>query len=518
MSYPIRKIARIYLEADSAFAINSGKIGLIHDNEILRDANGLPFIPGTSLAGVIRHLMGSADETAMVFGSGGKDGVGSRVMISSAHLIGEVGKVIEGLQAIPESNFYNHFQRLPFRDHVAINEKGAAVKGAKFDDEIIFKGTRFVFDIELICESSQEPVWDKLLNALVHPDFRIGHGSRKGMGKLKVLEESRQMSYDLRLDEGLDNYLQKSASLNGDLPGEKNAVISNGMSNDEYRLEKFELVPEDFFLFGAGYGDSDVDRTSKREKMVTWIDGKPRISEQEYILIPATSIKGALAHRVIFYYNSEIGNHIQSTDQSDDKFTSADLDSIIKQLKKLGEIEKLSLETSDKEFNSRLEAVSNFNFSETDEWVRFEKELANDLEFAKRKDKTEDISTKIVRDLFGYASDQEQAKGQGQRGNVVIEDIYIPYHPDKEKIFNHVKIDRFTGGASNSALFQEKAYYHPAEISIEIFIKKTVLDINPHYSIAWNKAINDLKSGLIPLGGMTTKGHGLFKPSNSPKS
>jgi CRISPR/Cas system CSM-associated protein Csm3 (group 7 of RAMP superfamily) len=97
MSYPIRKIARIYLKAESAFAINSGKIGLIHDNEILRDANGLPFIPGTSLAGVIRHLLGGTDETSDVFGSGGKNGEGSRVMISSAHLVGEEGKVLEGI-------------------------------------------------------------------------------------------------------------------------------------------------------------------------------------------------------------------------------------------------------------------------------------------------------------------------------------------------------------------------------------------------------------------------------------
>jgi CRISPR/Cas system CSM-associated protein Csm3 (group 7 of RAMP superfamily) len=518
MSYPIRKIARIYLKAESAFAINSGKIGLIHDNEILRDANGLPFIPGTSLAGVIRHLLGGTDETSDVFGSGGKNGEGSRVMISSAHLVGEEGKVLEGLQALPESNFYSYFQRLPFRDHVAINEKGAAVKGAKFDDEIIFKGTRFVFDIEMICESSKEPVWDKLLSVLFHPDFRIGHGTRKGMGKLKLLEESRQVSYDLTSNEGLDNYLKKSASLNGDLPGEQNPVISDGIAHEEYFLEKIELVPEDFFLFGAGYGDSDVDRTSKRENIVSWTDGKPQVSEQQYILIPATSIKGALAHRVIFHYNSEIGNHIQSTIQANEKSASVDLDSILTQLEKLVEIEKLSLETSDEDFNARLNTVTNFEFSETDEWVRFEKELANDLESAKRKDKTEDISTKIIRDLFGYASDQEQAKGQGQRGNVVIEDIYIPYHPDKEKIFNHVKIDRFTGGASNSALFQEKAYYHPAGISIEISIKKTVLDIDPHYSIAWNKAVDDLKSGLIPLGGMTTKGHGLFKPSTSPKS
>ncbi|PZX48288.1 RAMP superfamily CRISPR-associated protein [Algoriphagus chordae] len=518
MSYPIRKNARIHLEAESAFAINSGKVGLIRDNEILRDSNGLPYIPGTTLAGILRHLSGNLEETAQVFGSGGKDGEGSKVMISSACIIGEEGLVIEGLQSLPQTDFYSHFQKLPFRDHVAISEKGAAVKGAKFDEEIIFKGTRFVFDLELICNSAKETSWDSLMDTLFDPDFRIGHGTRKGLGQFKILPDSHQVCYNLNLEEDLENYLKKPSSLNGKLPGDRKQINSLENNFDDYQSEKIELIPVNFFLFGAGFGDMDVDHTSKREKIVSWVDGKPKITEKEFIIIPATSIKGALAHRVMYHYNYKTENFIQSSKGSEEKDTSMDIELLLNKLQSLSQETELTEETTDEKFSAMLEVISNFQFDQDETWITYEKNLTNELDHRSRKGKVADQSKKVIRDLFGYAGDQEQEQGQGQRGNVLVEDCYIPYQEDQEKIFNHVKIDRFTGGASSSALFQEKAYYYPKSISLQILVKKSIFDLDPNYSVAWEKAIEELKSGQIPLGGMTTKGHGLFKPLNSQNS
>ena len=64
----------------------------------------------------------------------------------------------------------------------------------------------------------------------------------------------------------------------------------------------YKLRPENFFLFGSGFGDDDADMTPVKEKKVFWKNGKGELTEYEY-LIPASSVKGALSHRTAFYYN-----------------------------------------------------------------------------------------------------------------------------------------------------------------------------------------------------------------------
>jgi CRISPR/Cas system CMR subunit Cmr4 (Cas7 group RAMP superfamily) len=48
---------KLVLEAQSPMAIYSGAREVGFDNELARDANGLPYIPATSFAGVWRHLV-----------------------------------------------------------------------------------------------------------------------------------------------------------------------------------------------------------------------------------------------------------------------------------------------------------------------------------------------------------------------------------------------------------------------------------------------------------------------------
>ncbi|MBK6948993.1 MAG: hypothetical protein IPH16_13915 [Haliscomenobacter sp.] len=112
-------LAYFVIEADTPFAVGSGEKGFTVDRLIARDALGLPYIPGSSLAGVLRHELDPKDDSEEVmklFGFQAKEtGQGSRINFSSAHLIGADGKmVIEGLQAIDlNSGYYSYFQKLP---------------------------------------------------------------------------------------------------------------------------------------------------------------------------------------------------------------------------------------------------------------------------------------------------------------------------------------------------------------------------------------------------------------------
>jgi len=56
-------------------------------------------------------------------------------------------------------------------------------------------------------------------------------------------------------------------------------------------------------------------------------------------------------------------------------------------------------------------------------------------------------------------------------------------------------------------LFQEKTIADDREYEIEILIEK---NIDIEYINAFESALEDIRTGMLPLGGMTTKGHGVF--------
>ena len=55
--YNYRQLAKIVVEAASPLAIGTGATHILTDSPVVTDINGLPFIPATSLAGVIRHAL-----------------------------------------------------------------------------------------------------------------------------------------------------------------------------------------------------------------------------------------------------------------------------------------------------------------------------------------------------------------------------------------------------------------------------------------------------------------------------
>jgi len=96
---------------------------------------------------------------------------------------------------------------------------------------------------------------------------------------------------------------------------------------------------------------------------------------------------------------------------------------------------------------------------------------------------------------------------------IIMNDILIPDEEGikNDKIFNHVAIDRFTGGAMDGALFSEKVSYFEdenKEVCIDIWLEKT--EFSEKVINAFEETLKDVCKGLLPLGGMTTKGHGIF--------
>lgn len=450
--YTHRHIARLTVEAETPLAVGTGKgSDILTDAPVAKDVNGLPYIPATSIAGVLRHAMGYADNKTdgNPFGYISKpddnddSGRGSDIIFTDAVMVGKEGKALDGIQDIEwEDEFYRAFQDLPIRQHVRIDNKGTAENNGKFDNEVVYKGTRFVFEIELVSDNDNDNHIEKAIERLRYCTLRIGGGTRKGYGKLRVVK-CQQASLDLAKPEDLKKYLKKSSSLAEDWDGFAENSEIGSLDDSKWTHYQLKLKPLDFFMFGSGMGDSDADNVYVSELVVSQGES---IDNNKRVLIPGSSVKGAIAHRTAYHYN------------------------------------------------------------------KIKKRFAGEQ-------KPEDITgcnNEAVAAIFGKADGDKFT-----RGRILIDDIIkgqVKAEADADagekatptaKIFFHNKIDQFTGGTMDGALFQEKVIYDKdAEYTFDIYVETDAL--KDEVVNAFEQSLRDICTGLLPLGGITNRGNGIF--------
>jgi len=430
----IRFLAQITLQAKTPLKVGSGDSDFLSDAPVQKDFNSLPMILGTSIAGVLRDKFRDVlkEKENEIFGyeEHKKDkGQSSNLIVSNAMLCDENSKVVENLGF--DSKFLNKYLNLPLREHTAIDEKGVAKEHSKFDEEIVFKGSRFKFELELLSNGLSHTEWNNILYAILSEDFRLGSGSTKGFGSFECIEiKTRVLNLEDKND--LKEYLNKTSSLNCDFKWQEFIKDDDNLYKNSYTKYTLKLKPDDFFIFGSGFGDDEADNTPVYEKVVIWENNKGSFSKEK-VLIPASSIKGAIAHRVAYHYNRLNGATIENSNG------------------KIGE------------------------------------------------------KNKAVVEIFGHKKESKDNKEVGQKGKILIGDCYLQNQPTK--IFDHVAIDRFTGGAIDGALFQEKTVASSDGFDLEIFLDKSVKDKELE---AFEEALKDICNGMLGLGGMNTKGHGFF--------
>lgn len=429
--YKHRLVARISLEAVSPVAVGSGEKDIITDAPVARDCNGLPYIPGTSLMGIIRHCMNQENLQQLLGFQENDKGEGSKVIISDALLTDENGKALDGLQDWENNEYLRHFQVLPVRQHVKITEKGTAAKTGKFDEQVVYAGTRFVFEIEELSVDGTDTRFKEMLNIISSPTFRIGGGTRCGFGSMKVVSVLYH-AYDLTQEDDLKAYIKKTSCLKDDFElaqkFKPDATLREGWT--KYTLD---LSPMDFFLFSPGFGDKDADMTPVKEERIVWENGKPTFTEA-CTLIPATSVKGAIAHRTAYYWNKLTNRNIE-------------------------EGTALGCE--------KCPAITK---------------------------------------LFGTTNNTDESKQS--IGNVILSDVLLEKTADK--VLPHIRIDKFTGGVMDGALFQEKATIGKGQHIREIlYVNYEALQDNT-IKDAFEHALSDICTGMLPLGGGTNRGNGIF--------
>ena len=303
MADPILHLARITIETLSHLSLRTGADSSGNELPIVTDASGLPAIPGTVLAGACKRCCCRTSEHQAPIPA-----------FSWAHIHNSRDIPVDGLdherlwQRDPLlATFF--LRDLPRRGQIRLGERCSAVQRVRFEYPAIQPGHRFTFEMSLRGTDGRElsSRWDQVKTALVAGDFRLGAAISTGYGSIRVkrLAEAR---LDLRNPKDFQAYalhprrLDQASELLRERPahhedhGEHWLALTLFLQADDFWRCGGGNTP---LLSSAGWGSDALPLTEER---IVWTGGAGRIAKQQVVL-PASVIKGALAHRTAFHHN-----------------------------------------------------------------------------------------------------------------------------------------------------------------------------------------------------------------------
>lgn len=148
------------------------------DLDVIKDAEGKPFIPATSFVGVLRHATENVSKDKLELFWGTKES-------NEPEKIRQSSLICNDLLAKEYA--------LTVRDGVKINnKKGIAETGAKFDYEIIERGSIFDLSLEVNLDGKDDDFKKRMLativNLLEDEKLRIGAKTNNGFGRIRLKE------------------------------------------------------------------------------------------------------------------------------------------------------------------------------------------------------------------------------------------------------------------------------------------------------------------------------------------
>lgn len=471
MRFPLRVFCRITLELTAPCAVGSGEDSVETDQPFATDFNGLPALPGSGLAGMLRAAFrrsnareisnkrpsqfqdSRAEETWFGWQRADK-GESSRVRFSWGHIHDEDDRPVEGLKA-PEqrSDFLGRLSEGLYLDHVRISHLGTAEERGKFDRRVVMSGARFTFDLEIVGKEKNSleelmKVRDELLELLHGPTTRLGGATHSGFGTFKLVRVYSG-AFDLRELADFEAFCAIPARL--DKPTDLATLNLSDLGKSAEAVEQVDMTlsPETFFLVGGAQpaqqpgddGENPPDINPVRRAEIEWKNHRGAFKKPA-LYIPATAIKGAIRHRVAFHYN------------------------------RLNAVFSEQLETPE-------EAVGEQN--------------------------------QALRELFGYCKDSRGGAQDGASGRLLFSDIELCDYEGFERKLMHTSVDSFTGGVRNRMLFSELALSpNGPDIELSIFIEEP-RDIDGRALQALRLALEDLAAGRLAIGSGSGRGNGRFR-------
>lgn len=335
MIYPWRRVARITLQFETAFLIGSGDERDGVDRTFVTDHLGLPFITGSTMAGVLRAELGrrGMDEAVLVrlFGNQTKaEGQAARLWISDAR-IHDQRNPVEGwpapLSLTENENPHLHYARTPEpeRSHVKLDAGGTADEHMLFNEHLVPAGHRFTFELVLWDVATGEAeslhdAWRTLLALVRSGEVRIGSGSRRGLGRAAV-QRLVAGDFNLSVPEGWAVWQRHPVAL-----AETSPVLQTPLDLPDLPALvgsvsiELKLALSSGWRIGLGKKEKEkakVDLKARRELRVYW-DGDEAHGD-DCLVLPGTSLKGPLRHRALYHWLLAHGRLLDSSAASSDE-------------------------------------------------------------------------------------------------------------------------------------------------------------------------------------------------------
>ena len=483
--YPVLYLACIVLETTTPLSIASGNREGAFDTLLVRDANGLPAIPGSSLAGVLRSLFAGVPDMPnceTVFGyAEGNEGWPSRVHVSWGAIHDARDQPVEGLLLGEETKRLQDDPLLTSvagvspltRDHIRIHHRGAGDDMGKFDRTALHSGHRFSVEVTFWsrgdhCSAAarDRDIWETLLSLFSHPGFRLGGHTRRGLGTVKVerVHQARFILYEA-----------------GDYG--RYCALSNGLSKTEGLTElpvkerdhgwvscSLDLQPEEGWRFGQGAEpllkeDKEANLLPVTEPRVYWDGNRGKLGPAR-VLIPASGIKGPLAHRVAFHYDCLTGDWATA--------------------------ERCKLDHPPGETPPPHPAVAAL------------------FGHAKNMDKKPDDQATSPEPEQQARDNTLPEQDRGRAGWLYVDDIYLDRGMDTRREVHrqwHNGIDRFTGGVRHHVLYGEELIWRNT-LKLTLHLDPSAKSVDKTCRDALCLALEDLCQGRLAIGGGSGKGHG----------
>ena len=260
------------------------------DIQVMKDKNGDAFIPGTSLAGVLRQYI-EADNpraAALIFGTDLEEPSAYDMELQSSAIIYD----------IKLSN-----ATIVHRDSVNLDGlTGTGIKHGKFDYEVIDQGAHGTFAAELILRNIHEKDRDLLENTLM----RLGHHLADGfhLGARTAIGFGKAVLEDINIDVYDFHNVDDTAAYFLDKPPKKQITFKKKASEHGYPADSF-VIDADFVLEGGlMVRDSDKSHLTGGEAEDGKIDAIMMRDSDGNWRVPGSSLKGVLRHRCEYILQS----------------------------------------------------------------------------------------------------------------------------------------------------------------------------------------------------------------------
>lgn len=117
----------------------------------------------------------------------------------------------------------------------------------------------------------------------------------------------------------------------------------------------------------------------------------------------------------------------------------------------------------------------------------------------------------VISELFGHNPDPKINNGNYKMGKLIVEDCVLDIKDTDIVEYHRIKIDRFTGGAINGALINEKRLVN-GEVNLKFRVNRTLEDKEKALILLY---LRDLGLGKITLGSNGSVGSGRIEGSKA---